>query len=166
MLRIEGWGVNHKRVERIWRQEGLKVPERQPKRGRLWLNEMSHVVPESAEAAANAAADASARLCEAPPKPWADLSTEVLLMLREIGPARRSTGCCLRRSASYDLSRASWVPPATEERCPPPTWPRKKSRGWEDRYAAGSDLDRFAGPGVSDLAGLAVPHLAAGKARS
>ena len=26
MLRIEGWGVNHKRVERIWRQEGLKVP--------------------------------------------------------------------------------------------------------------------------------------------
>ena len=38
-LRIEGWGVNHKRVERIWRQEGLKVPERQPKRGRLWLND-------------------------------------------------------------------------------------------------------------------------------
>ena len=32
MLRIEGWGVNHKRVERIWRQEGLKVPQRQPKR--------------------------------------------------------------------------------------------------------------------------------------
>ena len=30
MLRIEGWGVNHKRVERIGRQEGLKVPERQP----------------------------------------------------------------------------------------------------------------------------------------
>jgi len=27
--------VNHKRVERIWRQEGLKVPKRQPKRGRL-----------------------------------------------------------------------------------------------------------------------------------
>ena len=26
MLRIEGWGVKHKRVERIWRQEGLKVP--------------------------------------------------------------------------------------------------------------------------------------------
>ena len=24
MLRIEGWGVKHKRVERIWRQEGLK----------------------------------------------------------------------------------------------------------------------------------------------
>ncbi len=29
--------VNRKRVERIWRREGLKVPERQPKRGRLWL---------------------------------------------------------------------------------------------------------------------------------
>ena len=41
MLRIEGWGVKHKRVERIWRQEGLKVPQRQPKRGRLWLNDGS-----------------------------------------------------------------------------------------------------------------------------
>ena len=26
MLRWEGWKVNHKRVERLWRQEGLKVP--------------------------------------------------------------------------------------------------------------------------------------------
>ena len=34
-----GWTVNHKRVERIWRREGLKVPQRQPKRGRLWLND-------------------------------------------------------------------------------------------------------------------------------
>jgi transposase InsO family protein len=33
-----GWRVNHKRVERIWRREGLKVPLKQPKRGRLWLN--------------------------------------------------------------------------------------------------------------------------------
>ena len=37
----KGWHVNHKRVERIWRQEGLKVPEKQPKRGRLWLNDGS-----------------------------------------------------------------------------------------------------------------------------
>ena len=37
LLRGEGWPVNHKRVERIWRQEGLKVPKRQPKRKRLWL---------------------------------------------------------------------------------------------------------------------------------
>ena len=36
-----GWGVNHKRVERIWRREGLKVPQKQPKRGRLWLNDGS-----------------------------------------------------------------------------------------------------------------------------
>jgi transposase InsO family protein len=43
MLRHEGWRVNHKRVERIWRREGLKVPRRQPKRGRLWLNEGSCV---------------------------------------------------------------------------------------------------------------------------
>ena len=41
MLRADGWGVNHKRVERIWRQEGLKVPARQPKRGRLWLGDGS-----------------------------------------------------------------------------------------------------------------------------
>jgi len=41
LLQNEGWRVNHKRVERIWRQEGLKVPQRQPKRGRLWLNDGS-----------------------------------------------------------------------------------------------------------------------------
>ncbi len=41
LLRNGGWRVNHKRVERIWRQEGLKVPKRQPKRRRLWLNDGS-----------------------------------------------------------------------------------------------------------------------------
>ena len=41
LLKQEGWHVNHKRVERIWRQAGLKVPRRQPKRGRLWLNDGS-----------------------------------------------------------------------------------------------------------------------------
>ena len=34
LLRQAGWSVNRKRVERIWRQEGLKVPARQPKRER------------------------------------------------------------------------------------------------------------------------------------
>jgi putative transposase len=34
-----GWVINDKRVERIWRREGLKVPAKQPKRGRLWLAE-------------------------------------------------------------------------------------------------------------------------------
>jgi putative transposase len=43
LLRAEGWACNHKRVERIWRREGLKVPARQPKRGRLWLNDGSCV---------------------------------------------------------------------------------------------------------------------------
>lgn len=43
LLKHEGWRVNHKRVERIWRREGLKVPKRQPKRGRLWLNDGSCV---------------------------------------------------------------------------------------------------------------------------
>jgi hypothetical protein len=37
LLRRAGWLVNDKRVERIWRREGLKVPARQPKRARLWL---------------------------------------------------------------------------------------------------------------------------------
>jgi transposase InsO family protein len=41
MLQAESWQVNHKRVERIWRKEGLKVPQKQPKRGRLWLNDGS-----------------------------------------------------------------------------------------------------------------------------
>lgn len=43
LLRREGWWVNHKRVERIWRREGLKVPKKQPKRGRLWMNDGSCV---------------------------------------------------------------------------------------------------------------------------
>ncbi len=43
LLRSGGWHVNHKRVERIWRREGLKVPSKQPKRGRLWLNDGSCV---------------------------------------------------------------------------------------------------------------------------
>ncbi len=43
LLRQDGWTVNPKRVERIWRLEGLKVPPRQPKRGRLWLNDGSCV---------------------------------------------------------------------------------------------------------------------------
>jgi transposase InsO family protein/transposase-like protein len=43
LLKNDGWRVNHKRVERIWRAEGLKVPPRQPKRGRLWLNDGSCV---------------------------------------------------------------------------------------------------------------------------
>ena len=43
LLRDQGWQVNHKRVERIWRREGLKVPKKQPKRGRLWLNDGSTI---------------------------------------------------------------------------------------------------------------------------
>jgi transposase InsO family protein len=41
MLKDKGWQVNHKRVERICRREGLKVPQKQPKRCRLWLNDGS-----------------------------------------------------------------------------------------------------------------------------
>jgi putative transposase len=41
MLRAEGWRVNHKRVERLWREESLKIPKKQPRRGRLYLNDGS-----------------------------------------------------------------------------------------------------------------------------
>ena len=40
-MRGEGWPVNHKRVEWLWRREGLKVPQKQPQRGRLWLTDGS-----------------------------------------------------------------------------------------------------------------------------
>jgi len=43
LLNASGWHVNVKRVYRIWRREGLKVPMKQPKRGRLWLNDGSCV---------------------------------------------------------------------------------------------------------------------------
>lgn len=41
LLREAGWHVSFKRVERIWKLEGLKVPQKQPKRSRLWLNDGS-----------------------------------------------------------------------------------------------------------------------------
>ena len=37
LLWQDGWDISRSRVERIWKQEGLKVPQKQPKRGRLWL---------------------------------------------------------------------------------------------------------------------------------
>lgn len=41
LLREPGWTVNDKRVERLWRREGLKVPMKQPRKSRLWFNEDS-----------------------------------------------------------------------------------------------------------------------------
>ena len=41
MLRGKGYRIDHKRVYRLWRSLGLKVPEKQPKRKRLWLNDGS-----------------------------------------------------------------------------------------------------------------------------
>ena len=43
LLLAEGFIVNHKRVKRIWQQEGLKIPHKQSKRRRLWLNDGSCV---------------------------------------------------------------------------------------------------------------------------
>ena len=39
MLGDAGWHANHKRVARIWKRDGLKVPQEQPKRAGLWLND-------------------------------------------------------------------------------------------------------------------------------
>ena len=41
LLTREGWQINHKRLEMIWRQEGLKVPSKHLKRSRLWFNDGS-----------------------------------------------------------------------------------------------------------------------------
>ncbi len=41
LLKVEGWTVNHKRVERIWREEGLRVPKKQVRKKRLYLNDGS-----------------------------------------------------------------------------------------------------------------------------
>ena len=43
LLRRTGWQVGKDRVQRIWRREGLRVPQKQRPRGRLWWNEGSCV---------------------------------------------------------------------------------------------------------------------------
>lgn len=43
LLQARGWSVGKDRVQRIWRREGLKVPQKQRARGRLWLNDGSCV---------------------------------------------------------------------------------------------------------------------------
>src|SRR5207253_10718828 len=43
LLRQAGWLVNDKRVERIWRREGLKAPAKHPKPLPPWLNEGSSI---------------------------------------------------------------------------------------------------------------------------
>ena len=43
LLREAGWSVSDGRIERLWRRQGLKVPQKQPKKGRLWLNDGSCV---------------------------------------------------------------------------------------------------------------------------
>ena len=47
LLRGAGWRVNDKRIEHPWRHEGLKVPMKQPKKGRLWLNDGSCITPKA-----------------------------------------------------------------------------------------------------------------------
>jgi putative transposase len=41
LLNESGIEVGKDRVQRIWRREGLRVPQKQPKRARLWLNDGS-----------------------------------------------------------------------------------------------------------------------------
>ncbi len=41
LLHAEGWRVSRSCVERLWKREGLRVPQKQPRRRRLWLAEGS-----------------------------------------------------------------------------------------------------------------------------
>ncbi len=41
LRQVASWQVSDGRVERLWKREGLKVPSKQPKKGRLWLNDGS-----------------------------------------------------------------------------------------------------------------------------
>ena len=41
LLRAEGWAINHKKVERIWREEGLQLPHRHKRRRRLYHHDAS-----------------------------------------------------------------------------------------------------------------------------
>jgi len=41
LLRVEGWKVNHKKVERLWREEGLQLPQRHKRRKRLYHKDSS-----------------------------------------------------------------------------------------------------------------------------
>jgi len=41
LLRIEGWRINHKKVERLWQEEGLQLPQRHKKRRRLYHKDSS-----------------------------------------------------------------------------------------------------------------------------
>jgi transposase InsO family protein len=67
LLRAEGWWVNHKRVERIWRQEGLKVPAKQPKRRRR--GRLAFLSLDPAYGVERTASEAGA-ICSTP---WSDL---------------------------------------------------------------------------------------------
>ena len=63
LLRHQGWCVNHKRVERIWRREGLKVPQKQPKRGRLITSAPITALSSRRRRFANGCIDSTCRLC-------------------------------------------------------------------------------------------------------
>ena len=45
LLRLEGWAVNHKKIERLWREEGLQLPHRHKKRKRLFHKDSSVIRP-------------------------------------------------------------------------------------------------------------------------
>jgi putative transposase len=88
LLRAEGWRCNHKRVERIWRREGLKVPTRQSKRGRLWLNDGSCVRlrPERAN-------EVWAELPKVSPAKQVERQRRATILLRTTRVMAASSGC-------------------------------------------------------------------------
>jgi hypothetical protein len=99
-LRRAGWLVNDKRVERIWRREGLKVPARQPKRARLWLNDGSCIrlrtVPGSS--------DSRGMVCRDPPEHDADHGEADARRSSAINPISRSASSVSRRPAAASMA--------------------------------------------------------------
>ena len=71
LLEQAGWLVNDKRVERIWRREGLKVPRKQPKRGRLWLADGSCIRLRASPAPQSRLV---LRFCRGPDPRWTEIS--------------------------------------------------------------------------------------------
>ena len=129
LLRIEGWRVNHKRVERIWREEGLKVPRRQPKRGRLWLNDGSCSRRSISSFSTRSEASTVSRLT-------ADLLTPTVSAIspitrpyfRVLTPAIRTSS--IRSATAPGLRIAAYAGTSTS---PPSPAPRRLSRGRSTR---------------------------------
>ena len=130
LLRNAGWLVNDKRVERIWRREGLKVPAKQPKRGRLWLADGSCIRLRPRAPATMCGPTTSSRI--APTMAGSSACSASLTSSRTSAwpsgwnaSSRRSTSSmCSRTSSSCGACLATSAPIMA-----PSSWPRRCSSG-------------------------------------